>query len=158
MNREEMLQKKMEYRLANKDKIKAYREANKEKTRDYDKSRRLQLPEELKSQKAAYRAANKDKIAAYNKSYASTNPREYDGEQDSLRQEKYRANNPEKVKARNMVNLAIRLGKVQQGCCEVCGSVKAEGHHEDYSKPLQVNWLCRRHHMDRHAALRLSGV
>lgn len=32
--------------------------------------------------------------------------------------------------------------------CEVCGVVKVERHHEDYSNPYHVRWLCARHHRD----------
>ena len=49
---------------------------------------------------------------------------------------------------------AIRDGKIKQEPCAVCGSAKSQGHHEDYSKPLDVIWLCSRHHADRHIHLR----
>ena len=60
--------------------------------------------------------------------------------------------------ANNAVNNAIRDGKLERQPCEVCGKPNAHGHHEDYSKPLDVNWLCRRHHADRHRALRQQGL
>ena len=49
---------------------------------------------------------------------------------------------------------AIQGGKLTPMPCEVCGKVKTQGHHEDYSKPLDVVWLCIRHHQDRHIHLR----
>lgn len=53
--------------------------------------------------------------------------------------------------ARIRLRDAIKLGNVMRGACEVCGTRKAvEGHHEDYSKPLEVRWLCRAHHMEQH--------
>ncbi len=30
--------------------------------------------------------------------------------------------------------------------CSDCGETKVEAHHEDYSKPLDVEWLCKKHH------------
>jgi hypothetical protein len=49
---------------------------------------------------------------------------------------------------------AIQCGKLTPMPCEVCGKQKTQGHHEDYSKPLDVVWLCVRHHQDRHIHLR----
>jgi len=49
---------------------------------------------------------------------------------------------------------AIRDGILNPLPCEVCGKQKTQGHHEDYSKPLDVVWLCVRHHQDRHIHLR----
>ena len=58
---------------------------------------------------------------------------------------------PEKSYARNQLNYAIKTGKVARKVCGECGNEKAEGHHPDYSKPLEVQWLCRRHHLRHHA-------
>ncbi len=33
--------------------------------------------------------------------------------------------------------------------CERCGK-PAHGHHANYSKPLEVQWLCARHHSEHH--------
>lgn len=62
----------------------------------------------------------------------------------------YYTAHPLKSRANNAVSNAIRDGRLARNPCEVCGSSMAEAHHEDYSKPLEVRWLCRRHHMDRH--------
>jgi len=53
-----------------------------------------------------------------------------------------------------MVGNAIKAGKILKAPCVVCGDLKSEGHHEDYNKPLDVVWLCIRHHSDRHIHLR----
>lgn len=57
---------------------------------------------------------------------------------------------PEKHKARYMLRNAVRAGKVKKLPCKVCRAVKVEGHHDDYSKPLKVIWLCQKHHKERH--------
>ncbi len=55
-----------------------------------------------------------------------------------------------KIKARGLVQAALRRGDLVKQSCIVCGNTKAEAHHEDYAKPLQVEWLCRMHHAERH--------
>lgn len=50
------------------------------------------------------------------------------------------------VLARKRVASAIRTGKLKSQNCEICGDKKTEAHHTDYSKPLSVIWLCRKHH------------
>lgn len=71
-----------------------------------------------------------------------------------------RERDPQKAKARNAVSNAVRDGRLKRLPCEVCGNEKSEAHHTDYSKPLDVRWLCRVHHMMEHGAyeeLRDSG-
>jgi hypothetical protein len=57
--------------------------------------------------------------------------------------------NPEKRKAQWAVNNAIRDGRMVRQPCEVCGE-KAQAHHDDYSKPFDVRWLCTTHHGEVH--------
>lgn len=64
-------------------------------------------------------------------------------------QRRRRVRYPEKDKARHAVNNAIRDGKLERGMCEVCGEV-GQAHHEDYSRPLDVRWLCLKHHRQEH--------
>ena len=56
---------------------------------------------------------------------------------------------PEKYKARYIVKNAVTSGRLEKKPCEVCGNLKVEAHHEDYSKPLKVMWLCKKHHMEK---------
>lgn len=58
------------------------------------------------------------------------------------------------VRAYRELNSAIRNGRVQRQPCERCGVSRVEAHHEDYSKPLHVRWLCIRHHKERHGRLK----
>ena len=51
--------------------------------------------------------------------------------------------------ARQQVANAVKNGTLKRLPCEVCGEEKSEAHHEDHYKPLDVNWLCRVHHMQR---------
>lgn len=59
---------------------------------------------------------------------------------------------PHKYKARQMVGNRIRDGKLFRQSCMVCGK-KAQAHHDDYTKPLDVMWLCPKHHGERHVEL-----
>lgn len=62
-------------------------------------------------------------------------------------QEKY----PEKVSARKKVHQALRSGKLERKPCTICGSTEnIEAHHIDYSKPMNVKWICRKHHRELH--------
>lgn len=67
---------------------------------------------------------------------------------------KYFQKYPEKKAALSVMWAAINRGELEQKPCEVCGKEKAEGHHDDYSKPLDVIWLCSKHHAERHVQLR----
>jgi ribosomal protein S27AE len=55
---------------------------------------------------------------------------------------------PERIKARLDVLHAKKSGKLKKGKCEVCGSTDVVAHHDDYSKPLEVRWFCRKHHRE----------
>lgn len=59
--------------------------------------------------------------------------------------------NPVKRKAQVAVGNAIRDGKLNRQACSVCGEDKAQAHHHDYSMPLDVIWLCPKHHRMAHA-------
>ncbi len=61
-----------------------------------------------------------------------------------------RAANPEKILARKKLHKSVKAGRIVPLPCQVCGE-KAEGHHPDYSKPRDVVWLCRKHHLEVHA-------
>lgn len=69
------------------------------------------------------------------------------------------------LRARTLVAKAIRKGLlVRSRTCQQCGAVgrpgkgrgmhkihtEPEAHHNDYTKPLQVEWLCKRCHSKRH--------
>jgi hypothetical protein len=60
----------------------------------------------------------------------------------------------DKIRATKLVQLAIGRGELTPQPCEVCDDVKTDAHHTDYSKPLDVRWLCRQHHTEEHARLR----
>ena len=70
------------------------------------------------------------------------------------RQADWRRANPEKYACHVAVGAALARGDLIKGPCEVCGRTQGriDAHHDDYAKPLEVRWLCRRHHSLLHAA------
>ena len=58
-----------------------------------------------------------------------------------------------RIKARSDLNHAIRDGILERQSCKVCGDVKSEGHHINYKNPLEVVWLCDKHHHAEHARI-----
>ena len=63
----------------------------------------------------------------------------------------YRSRNarePGKYQARTAVGNAIRDGRLTRQPCVICGNPLSEAHHHDHSKPLEVLWLCFKHHRE----------
>lgn len=76
--------------------------------------------------------------------YKTTSP-----EDSYLKSKKFRENYPEKYAAH------IASQRIPLEPCVVCGSTeKIERHHEDYSKPKEVTFLCKKHHSERHVEIR----
>ena len=65
-----------------------------------------------------------------------------------------RRNNPEemvKVYVRGITRRAINRGDLVRKPCEICKTIESvEAHHDDYAKPLDVRWLCKKHHAEHH--------
>lgn len=58
--------------------------------------------------------------------------------------------NRKSAHAHYMVKMAIKKGILKREDCELkdvyCSAGLIEAHHEDYDKPLDINWLCHSHH------------
>ena len=67
---------------------------------------------------------------------------------------KYAEKFPEKRRAHTIARRAILAGILIPQPCDRCGTTSVDAHHDDYSKPLDVIWLCRAHHAERHVELR----
>jgi hypothetical protein len=65
-------------------------------------------------------------------------------------QQNQRTAHPDRYLARTATANAIRDGRLTRMPCEVCGCLKSQAHHEDYTKPLEVRWLCFVHHRQAH--------
>lgn len=64
--------------------------------------------------------------------------------------QRMRARHPEKLAARQAVLIALRKGDLTKQPCQQCGAAKTQAHHDDYSKPLDVRWLCQPCHVAHH--------
>jgi hypothetical protein len=105
-----------------------FREKNKVKCREY----RRNNPEQASLHSLRWAQNNREKRKAY--------------------QKKWRKSNLKQKAANSYLQQRIKKGLMERGSvCEDCNNQgKMEAHHNDYAKPLEVNWLCRRCHMKRH--------
>jgi len=71
--------------------------------------------------------------------------------------ERFRKEHPEKNAAHIAVGNAVRDGRLKKLPCAFCGTPEpVEAHHHDYSKPLDVTWLCKPCHRRFHALERMA--
>lgn len=85
-------------------------------------------PASSKDARKNWRRNNKEKVCAQSKAW--------------------RDKNRDKVKAYGILSQAIKMGRVvkPKQCSQCPNTGRIEGHHEDYNKPLEVEWLCRECH------------
>ena len=89
----------------------------------------------------ARRVLNIEKVREYDRKRSKTQKRKIFSIANN---KKWITNNPEKYKAHNALNNAVRDGKIIKPLnCEICGAPGLlHAHHFDYSQPLLVIWLC----------------
>lgn len=96
-----------------------------------------------------YRRKNIDKYRVYKRAYDNKKYKE-NPDKIKVRHAEWRKMNPEKYSAHQKVAYALRKKKLTKQPCEVCGKLQVNAHHADYSKPLEVMWLCSVHHKEWH--------
>jgi hypothetical protein len=102
-----------------------------------------------------YIKSHPEKSQQYGINYRGKTNRKSITDKDYYRE--YRRMNPEKTRVRTITSNAIRDGKLVKTPCRDCNtSVNIEAHHPDYTKPLEVIWLCKPHHMQLHRKLNLE--
>lgn len=84
-------------------------------------------------------------IAAYRRAWAAAHPG-----YATRKKREWLERNADRARARARYRDALKSGRLVRQPCEVCGAEKVDGHHDDYSKPLEVRWLCREHHLQAH--------
>ena len=108
----------------------AWREENLDYARERDREYYKEHIEERRASIKAYQKTEQGKLRTqewYRKSYQKD-------------REQYRC--------RDKFKKAIAKGYMIRKPCVICGAPDAEGHHEDYSKPYEVIWLCAWHHKE----------
>lgn len=115
-----------------KNRVSKHRDLNIDRIREYDKER-SSLPHRLKA-RSDYQKTEEGKTAK------------------KKAQEKYDKTYPLRYAARFIVRKGLRNGTISRpATCSECGSdQKIEGHHDDYTKPLDIRWLCEKCHKKWH--------
>lgn len=86
-----------------------------------------------------------EKRREYNKKYRQT---------DAGKASRLRTRLKNRLLGRINIYAAVQR-KLEKQPCERCGSsVRVHAHHDDYSRPLDVMWLCPKHHAQRHMELK----
>lgn len=127
---------------------KYYRE-NTEKVKSRVKKWRFENAQKVIEYTKIWRSKNKERIYSVQKKHRIKNSGKYVGYFKN-----WQKKNPPQHAANKKFSAAIQMGKIVRQPCRDCGSKKAQGHHPDYFKPLDVVWLCRPHHLEEHARLR----
>jgi hypothetical protein len=101
-----------------------------------------------------HRNDNIEAAREYDRSRASL-PHRVKARQDYVRH--WIAEHPDKHAAHTAVSNALRSKKLVKEPCAFCGTPEpVEAHHHDYTKPLDITWLCIPCHRRFHALERMS--
>jgi hypothetical protein len=127
-----------------------WRKNNPEAARAYGRKWKAANPEAVYQSAQAYKSANREKLRVLAKRWRESHP-----EERAEYGKAYRDKFPQKEAARRLLRKAVSNGTIIQApSCVRCSEVgPTDGHHPDYSKPLEVTWLCRKCHKKEHAAL-----
>jgi len=110
---------------------------------------------------ADYAARNADKLREKGRRYSKEHPEVNrawvvaNRARVAATHAEYRARHPDKAAARSAVSNAVARGLLtKDAACSTCETVGyVEARHDDYSRPLDVRWLCKTcHEMVHHAA------
>lgn len=78
----------------------------------------------------------------------------------------YRGETTASARAHDITEKALLKGLLVRQACEVCGAngtfkdgrSEVQAHHDDYGKPLDVRWLCQKHHHEWHKNHKAAGA
>ena len=124
-------------------------------TKSYTEFR--QYVPEKKTGKKYYRHLCNDCHLAYNREYRKKPEVKQMQSKSSMKHQNKMKNDESfilKRRAKEIVRNAILHRGLKKDVCKVCGEENSHGHHEDYHKPLEVTWLCRKHHTEYHQVMK----
>lgn len=106
-----------------------------------------------KADVAKHRAENLDLIREYDRARSSQPHR---AELRNKITRRWVGEHADRRKAHSIVNYALRSGQIKKAeHCLNCGAGEGlEAHHPDYSRPLDVVWLCVPCHRQTHAMIK----
>lgn len=105
------------------------------------------LETEIRDYQRAYYIANREELLRKQKIYRSTTKGKL---VNAKKTAKWNDRNRDRYRAHHRVSDAKRRHGMKKQPCEICGDSNVDAHHEDYSKPLEIRWLCRKHHVETH--------
>lgn len=125
---------------------KGYRKTKKYK--DYQKKYREQHEEYRAAYSLEYRRINKNII--------------YERRKRKHYFENYKKNETGAIRKRRLcrikTNLFILTKKLKRLPCVICGNEKSDAHHYNYDSPLNIIWICRKHHAKLHKNLKINEI
>ena len=108
---------------------------------------------ECKDCRKTYSDTNKDMIKRQKQIYYDTNRGRLLVKLNQNRKKyKYQYTIDERVKnpVRYKALKSYKIYNRNKTSCIICNDEHSEAHHEDYTKPLEVIWLCKTHHGELH--------
>ena len=114
-----------------------------EERKEYQKRYRRSHYGQRKEYNKKYRRKHKEEMAEYHKKYY----------REHAEERTWNQNHPKEFGAAMMVRYAVVHGQIiKPSKCARCGEErKVVGHHADYDKPLEVEWVCHSCHKEIHA-------
>lgn len=94
---------------------------------------------------------NREHLRKLNNGYHAANMKDpIKAEQERERRRRWAREHKDQVNAMMRINNYIKGGLVSKKPCEICGADNSHAHHDDYTRPLSVRWLCPVHHKEWH--------